>query len=153
MNIQFQNCKKILGRFLEPKGINYPREIKISKKLINIYPFEFWISCKEPFFPLKMKSLAWFLGEEGKSYLTFHYFEYLKQSTNLSKEIKEVKLEKEKIGEDLIIKKESKSLRDFLGMFKKLEEFNNAEKVQNAVNSCPKSVKFEDAKIQAESFK
>ena len=118
MNIVFNNCKEILGRFLEPKGINFPREIKISKKLLSIYPFEFWIQCKEPFFPLRMKSLAWFLGEEGKSYLTFHYFEYLKASTNLTKEVKPVKLEKEKIGQDVEIKKEPKSLQDFLGMFR-----------------------------------
>ena len=118
-NIEFENCKQIIKRFLNPEKINYPREIKLSKQLLKKYPFGFFNFLKPPFYPVSIPSLAWFLTEDGKKYLTLHYFEYIKDNTNLTLKAQEVKLEKEKVGKDIRIENNKpKSLQDFLGMFK-----------------------------------
>ena len=70
----------------------------------------------------KHKFNDWFVWSNGLRHCFICWwksnFEYLKVSVNLTKEIQEVKLEKEKIGKDIEIKKEPKSLQDFLGMFR-----------------------------------
>ena len=104
---------------MNSKNVNYPKEVKIAKQLIKLYPFNFLKILKEPFYPVSLPSLAWFLTKEGKKYLTFNYFEYKKEITNLTLEKEPIKLNKEKIGKDIKIENNKpKSLQEFLGMFK-----------------------------------
>ena len=42
-NPEFNNCKKLIGIYLKGQ-VNYPKEIKIAKKLLKLYPIEFYES-------------------------------------------------------------------------------------------------------------
>ena len=41
-NPEFENCKKLIRLYLKPEDINYGKEIKIAKKLLKLYPIEFF---------------------------------------------------------------------------------------------------------------
>jgi hypothetical protein len=107
---------EIIGRFLavdRAKNDKYfwPREMKLAGKLLKKYPYEFLAKMKEPFVT-KMSSLAWFLTEDGDKHLNLQYFEYKKLS--LSFEKPEIELTSNKIGEDIIITRKPKTLKEFL---------------------------------------
>jgi hypothetical protein len=91
----------------------WPREMKLAGKLIKKYPFEFLSALREPFVT-KIPSLAWFLTDEGEVFLSSQFFEYKKQTINLVKEKEEIVLQPTKIGEDRLIERTPKTLRDFL---------------------------------------
>lgn len=115
----------IINRFIDlekSKGDKYfwPREMKLASKLLKSYPFEFLVELREPFKPFKMNSLAWFQCSEGKTFLTNWYFEYQGQKTNLTKEIAEISLTPDKIGDDVVIEQpKPKTLKDFLNRYGK----------------------------------
>lgn len=109
---------EIIARFLSTERAStdkyfWGREIKIAVKLVKKYPFEFLIQLKEPFVT-KMSSLAWFLTEEGKIHLNTQFFNFKKENTNLTQEAKVIKLSENKLGEDVIIVKKPKTLKEFL---------------------------------------
>jgi len=99
--------------------IFWAREMKIAGKLLKFYPFEFLVQAKEPFFPLKMNSLSYFIGENGKNFLNNEYFEYKKSKIDLTAVQQQIKLEEKPIGDNLKIETKPKTLQEFLGMFKK----------------------------------
>lgn len=74
------------------------------------------MQLKEPFNPIKMNSLAWFLSEDGKEYLSSHLIQYSRNNEDLTEQKQEIILVESKIGEDKVIPNKPKSLKDFLNL-------------------------------------
>lgn len=86
----------------------YGREIKLAKELLKSHPdFDFWVRMR---IDEKPYSLSWFKTEEGKLFLSL----VDTKNNRIFEGPKEVKLSKEKIGEDRVIKKAPLNLKDFL---------------------------------------
>lgn len=65
MNIEHEVCKKLVTKFIERP--NFPREIKIAKKLLLLSPdVDSWMELNLPY---KIPSLAFFLTEDGKVFV------------------------------------------------------------------------------------
>lgn len=65
MNIEHECCKKLVSKFVESP--NFPREIKIAKKLLLLSPdVDSWMELNLPY---KIPSLAFFLTEDGKVFV------------------------------------------------------------------------------------
>lgn len=109
---------EIIDKFISPspttvdKGF-WPREMKIASKLIKKYPFDLLLKIKDPF-STKISSLAWFLTEDGKKFLSLGFFEFQKEKTDLSCQIAEIPMSDTNIGEDIVIEQKPKTLKDFL---------------------------------------
>ena len=84
------------------------KELSHAKALFKRFPDEFF--WDKLYLPFKIKSLIWFLGENGKKYL---YLEEKRQKLELS-EKRDIKLEKEKIGEDFNVNPKPQTLLEFL---------------------------------------
>lgn len=100
-------CQFIVKKYIK-QTINWPREIKIAQKLTKKFKeFNFWnnlLDLKSP-----PPSLAWFLKPEGKAFLLKEY-EIFKLNLN----IKSIKIENNKIGEDKKICQNPKTLLQFI---------------------------------------
>lgn len=102
--------QKLIERLVKPENLNWPREMKIWGKLKETYPDEkLWINVDR-----KVNSLAHFLTNEGQEYL-----DKIKKSIEFEplKEKEMIELSKEKLGEDIKIKKPL-SIKEFLGRYK-----------------------------------
>lgn len=115
---KLSNNQVIIGKFVESPASDkhfWPREMKLVKKLSEIYTIEFLLWVTPPNF--KAKSLAVYLGDWGKKFLSAQLFEFKKNvSTSITPE-KPI-IEKEKIGQDIILgDKKPKTLKDFLNLF------------------------------------
>ncbi len=101
---------KFLGNSKEVwknKGL-VAREMKFTKDLIEKYPLKpFWEALRVKF---DMDSLAWFIGAQGKTYLEI---EYAKFSLDL-KPLATYDLADEKQGEDKLLKRKPKTIKDFI---------------------------------------
>lgn len=65
MNIEHEICKKLVTKFIEQP--NFPREIKIAKKLLFLSPdVDSWMELNLPY---KIPSLAFFLTETGSVFV------------------------------------------------------------------------------------
>lgn len=65
MNIEHEVCKKLVTKFIERP--NFPREIKIAKKLLLLSPdVDSWMELNLPY---KIPSLAFFLTDDGKVFI------------------------------------------------------------------------------------
>lgn len=107
---------EIINRFIHVKtGDKYfwPREIKITKKLVTQFNLEFILQLPEPF-GTKIPSMAWFLTNEGKIYLNNAFFQCQQKKLDFSPKFQQVELLPVKIGEDVEIIKKPKTLKDFL---------------------------------------
>ena len=99
---------KFLGKEIWRNKTFVSREMKFSKDLITKYPLKaFWQSLPPKF---DMDSLAWFLGEQGKTYLRV---EYAKFSLDLKAPPK-YDLKDVKQGKDKKVPRKLKSLIDFI---------------------------------------
>ncbi len=95
----------IEGKSLPQKS--WPREIKIAKKIYNLYPYpKFWNQLDLGF---KLNSLAWFLTKEGGHSLKVHF----KIESFSPKRKKGYALSK-KVGKNKNIIRKNNSLMDFL---------------------------------------
>jgi hypothetical protein len=85
----------------------------MAKELIATYgdAFMLWVPAREGY---RVPSLAFFKTPDGQSYLSDQLFEYRRATTNLSQERQTVTLQEEKVGEDVVITKKPKTLKDFL---------------------------------------
>ena len=116
---KLSNKQLIVGKFvdtsIQPKGF-WPREMKVCNKLVGLYGEDFLIWVTPPNF--KAKSLAVYLGDWGKKFLSEQILEFKR---NIAKPINEVAKtdapEGEKVGQDAIIDKKPKNLKDFLNLF------------------------------------
>lgn len=104
-------CQFIVKKYIK-QNINWPREIKIAQSLIKKYnTYKFWHNLKD----LKLPSLAWFLTQEGK---TFIAVESIRNKVIIPKPVK-YKLEENKINEDKNVCQKPKSLLEFISYGKK----------------------------------
>lgn len=100
-------CKLIISKMVVKEKINWPREMKIAKKLLELYPdSSFWkkINSQQYF------SLSYFLTPEGLDFLkTQEKLAALNiEATEQTKELGE------KIGEDFKFTPSTKTLIQFL---------------------------------------
>lgn len=100
-------CQFIIKKYIH-SNINWPREIKIAQKLTKRFEeFEFWKNLLELKSP--PPSLAWFLKKEGKAFLLKEYEKF-----NLNLNIKHIKLQDNKLGEDKKVCQKPKNLVEFI---------------------------------------
>lgn len=110
VKIPIETLRTIVDRFETAKTNPkiYGREVLIAKKLWAKYPdLEFWQQV--PLYRFTLPSLAYFLKNKGKIDLDQKY-----QLYKLTKREKPPELAAEKLGEDIIIPKRIKTLKDFL---------------------------------------
>lgn len=101
-------AKRELAERLLKKPINWPREMNIANKLFEeLDDVEFWKSVSLDF---KLNSLAYFLTGDGRKVVENKQraikFEMPERETYT--------LEDEKVGEDKVILKKPKSLKEFI---------------------------------------
>ena len=91
----------------DPENVNWPKEIVIGKSLIKDFGEQIFKDLD--FSSLEMESLAQFRTEKFKKYLK-------KQEDLLSLDFRKehAKIKKDSVGENVKIKKEPKTLMDFL---------------------------------------
>lgn len=100
--------KKIVSLLVEKP--NWPREMKIAKKISQTFQDEeFWETLSKEY-PKKLPSLAFFLTEKGKVAL----FKNKTKKALEKRAVEPIILKEEKIGEDKPIKNRVKTLKDFL---------------------------------------
>lgn len=108
--VPLEALRTIVDRF-ETAKVNpkrYGAECAIARRLFLKYPdLEFWQSV--PLYRFTLPSLAYFLKNKGKIDLDQKY-----QLFKLTKKEKPPELAAEKLGEDIIIPKKIKTLKDFL---------------------------------------
>ena len=95
-----KKCQFLVKKFCV-LPINWASQIKIAQTLLKKHPdFELWKNLD----PIQLKNLAFFLTEDGKSFL---FIQRKKSELKLKRPNKTV-LEKEKIGEDYVLKPKPK---------------------------------------------
>ncbi len=96
--------QKVINRLVKAEYINWPRDLKILKGLLEKYPdLEFW-GCMTLGFQLN--NLGWLLTPEGKIKLDDYYRVFKVQP---EKHI-EFKIEDKKFGEDYVFDKKPTTL-------------------------------------------
>jgi len=104
-------CQFIIKKYIKG-NVNWAKEIKIAQNLIKQYKdYSFWNNLNE----IKLNSLAWFLTEDGKTFIS------LQKKRNQLKENKIVhyQINDKKIGQD---KKTCQKPRNVLEFIKSWEE-------------------------------
>ena len=66
-NLLFDNCKILIQKYISKENIIWPREIKIAKKLLSLYPIEFWLQYSPE---IEIYSLSIFLTPSAKKELS-----------------------------------------------------------------------------------
>lgn len=105
-----QTLRCIVDRFGTAKDDpkSYGRECGIAKKLYNKYPSpDFWREV--PLYRFTLPSLAYFLKNKGKVDLDEKYQLFL-----ATRQAPKPILADEKLGEDIVVEKRIKTLKDFL---------------------------------------
>ena len=113
-----QKCKMIVSKLVSKtrwdetaNNINWPKEIKIAKKLLQKFPEKkFW---KTLYIEERPTSLSWFLTTDGNMSLCQHS-QKMKGSQAPLQKIAEVKLNATKIGEDAEVKLPPTNLMEFM---------------------------------------
>jgi hypothetical protein len=112
---------ELIRKFINPENFKdkyfWPREMKMAKKLISTYDLEFLLWVIPPY-NRKIPSLAYFMADYGKQYLSEQFFNYKKNTCDLSPVIQNITLSQDKIGEDIVVKKQPKTIKDFLNLYK-----------------------------------
>ena len=116
---KLSNKQLIVSKFVDTSSKDrgfWPREMKVCNKLVAIYGEEFLLWATPPNF--KAESLCVYLGDWGKKFLSDQILEFKR---NIAKPINETAKteapEGDKIGEDAIIDKKPKNLKEFLNLF------------------------------------
>lgn len=117
LSAQQQVIKKLVVANPDDKHF-WPREMKMANKLVKEYGHEFMLWLHPPY-GKPVSSLAYFLCPDGKNYISQQRFNFRKESLDLSPKIQSFPLSEDKIGEDVILEKKPKSLKDFLNLFVK----------------------------------
>jgi hypothetical protein len=112
---------KIISKFVDPASFSekyfWPREMKIANTLCKKYNPDFLLWVIPPY-NKKIPSLAYFIADYGQQYLQEQFFNYKKSISDFSPKYQEIMLSQNKIGEDTVFKKQPKSLKDFLNLYK-----------------------------------
>ena len=116
--------KRIVVVFVKEGSIDWPRDVKTSKRLQSFIKDPIFWQWVEPDY--KCNFLHWFLTNDGKLWLRDKHQRFLKIRSQIEKEIKFAEMQKfnqaadpillefDKIGEDLEIPAKSKTTLDFL---------------------------------------
>jgi len=112
----------IIGRlvkseFYSQKGF-WPKEMKMANKLIKEYDLDFLLWVIPPY-NKKVPSLAYFMADYGKEYLSSQFFNFKNEKTDLTPKANNIQLSETKIGEDVVLDKKPRTLKDFLNLFNK----------------------------------
>ncbi len=105
--------KYIFGASTRKDYIFWSKQTGIVKRLFGKYPEEFLLNIEAPQFCGDIFCATWFMTEQGKNYLNNQYLQYLK-NTKKAESKEAPKLQENKIGEDIIIEKEPRNLKEFL---------------------------------------
>lgn len=112
--------QQVIGKLVDSNQFSnkgfWAREMKMATTLVKTYNLEFLLWVIPPY-NKKVPSLAYFMADYGKEYLGEQFFRFKQQTTDLTTKTEPIKLEQEKIGEDVVIAPKPKSLKDFLKMF------------------------------------
>ncbi len=114
--------QKVISKFVENKNsfdkYFFGREAKVAKQLIQKYGLHFllWVNIPNG---QKLPSLCWFLTNDGKNHLASCFYEYKLENPSPIEKTEQIELLSEKIGKDTIIKKEPKTLKEFLNLYGK----------------------------------
>lgn len=118
---KLSNQQVLIKKFINPIPFGdksfWPREMKMATKLVKEYNLDFLLWVIPPY-NKKVPSLAYFMADYGKQYLMEQFFNYKKETTDLSPQKDNVMLLESKIGSDTLIEKKPKSLKDFLNLYK-----------------------------------
>jgi hypothetical protein len=100
-----KRCQGLVKKFCVVP-IDWPNQIKIAQSLLRKFPsIQFWENVE----PIKLKNLAFFLTKKGEALLLLE-----QKKANLTlEETKKVSLEKEKLGEDFVVKSKKKPFLNF----------------------------------------
>lgn len=103
-----ENCKFLVSSILKKDKINWPKEIKIAQKLLNLYPeIKFW---EELYLDTYPNSLCVFLTDSGQKLLKKEHDTFL-----LTKSEKiEIEEKPVVILESIEEKKNPKTLQEFI---------------------------------------
>jgi hypothetical protein len=107
-NPVFVNCKKLIQKYISKSDIVWAREVKIAKKLLSLYPIEFF----EQYNPgISIYSLAIFLTPGGKKDLRANFAIY-----TLTKPKEAVMLQEKPVIEleEVSVKTKSRTLQEFV---------------------------------------
>jgi ADP-heptose:LPS heptosyltransferase len=94
----------------DPKSCSWPNEMRIAGILLKKYDFDLLLSLKDEF---KVISLTWFLGDRGKDHLNKK-----KNYQKLKLEKQTYKLEDKPVAPKSKVVRKSRTLQDFLNIFK-----------------------------------
>jgi len=112
-------CQFIIKKYIK-KNVNWPREIKIAQKLIQKYKdYDYWNNTKG----FDLPSLAWFLTDQGKNFLSL---EVKIQSLKETFDKFNIPLGEAKIGLDKNTCQKPKTLIQFIRSW----EENQKKKIQ-----------------------
>jgi hypothetical protein len=106
-----QQQQIIILFLLDTKSCNWPNEMRIATKLIKEYGFDWLSSLKGR---TKVISLVWFLGENGKKFLSD-----IKKYQSLSFEKEKIELEDKPVAPHTEVVKKPTSMKEFLNIFNK----------------------------------
>lgn len=110
--LEHSRCKLLVSKFVLKDQLNWPKEIRIAKKLLKEYPdFNTWTQLKLDF---KLNSLAFFLTDEGKVHLTILKFNKSKENVLDLFSKQSESIGEEKLGQDVKTDSKPLSLKDFL---------------------------------------
>ena len=112
LNTQQVLIDKFVDSFAYDRPGFWPREMKMASKLIKEYNLEFLMWVIPPY-GKKVPSLAYFMADYGKQYLSEQFFNF-KKNTLTQPEKPAIILDENKVGEDVVIVHKPKSLKDFI---------------------------------------
>jgi hypothetical protein len=106
-NIEFEHCKELIKLFFK-EGVepNFPKEIRMGKKMLKQYPIDFW-RCYSP--QKSYYSLAIFISKVMKGEIKRQYNLWL-----ITKPPEKIKLEESPVVEIEGNEKKSLSLQEFV---------------------------------------
>lgn len=112
---------KVIKKFVsingKPHASFYGRESKLAKNLILKYGLDFllWVPLPDN---KQINTLLWLSCHEGYQYLNAYLMEFKSQTVDITPKTEQIKLEQEKVGEDIQIKPQPRTLLDFLNKYK-----------------------------------
>jgi hypothetical protein len=113
---KLSNAQILIKKFIDSESFSnsgfWPREMKMASKMIRQYNLEFLMWVIPPY-NRKVPSLAYFMADYGKQYLSEQFFNF-KKNTLTFPEKPAIITEENKVGEDKIISQKPKTLKDFL---------------------------------------
>jgi hypothetical protein len=112
MNIDGKKCKQLISSLLQGQKVNWPKEMKLAKKLIAFCDdMAFWEQVKKDLHKdYDLCSLSYYLTQNGKASISKQKNAFFLDKTKKT----EYTLQEEKVSEDVNVETKMKTLKDFL---------------------------------------